>query len=110
MAANEGSQCSADEFSKDEGFPVSYGSEVFDNFEGENEFDEEHHREVMADEGVADWTLERERQKFKFRKQQRIKNKDVGFLMRVRSRIDFKSDEDQIKYVKSKLKDLAHNY
>ena len=44
-----------------------------------------------------------------FRKQQRIKNNDVAFLMKVKSRLEFKSQEEQIKYCKAKLKDLAFN-
>lgn len=49
--------------------------------------------------------------KFNCRKQQRIQNRDVGFLMRVRSKLPFEFDEDdeQIRYVKGKLKDLAFN-
>ena len=64
----------------------------------------------MQDEGVAEWTLQRELQKFHFRKQQRIRNKDVSFLMRVRSKIEFKSKEEHVRYLKTKLKDLAHNH
>ena len=63
----------------------------------------------MLDEGYADWTLQNEQSKYQFRKDKRIKNKDVAFLMRVRSKITFNSQEEQIKYLKAKLKDLAHN-
>jgi hypothetical protein len=48
----------------------------------------------MEDEGVADWTLEREQQKFKFKRIQRIKKNDVAFLMKVKSRIIFDNDDD----------------
>ena len=65
--------------------------------------------EVMQDEGVADWTLQQEEQKYAFKRERRIKNKDVAFLMRVRSRIEFESDEDHVTYLKAKLKDIAHN-
>ena len=69
-------------------------------------------KEAMEDEGVADWTLQREVLKYNFKKQQRIMRKDVGFLMRVKSKLpgDFVTKEAQVLYVKSKLKDLAHNY
>jgi len=65
----------------------------------------------MDDEGVADWTLQRQVLKYNFRKQQRIQNRDVAFLMRVRSRMpyEFETEEELIKYLKAKLKDIASN-
>ena len=84
-----------------------YGSAK--NIDGDEDEDEKDYKDAMADEGVADWTLQREQQKFMFRKQQRIKNNDVAFLMKVKSRLEFKSQEEQIKYCKAKLKDLAFN-
>ena len=67
--------------------------------------------EAMADEGVADWTLQRQVLQYKFRRQQRIQNRDVGFLMRVRSRMpdDFDTEEELVAYLKAKLMDLACN-
>ena len=93
------------------------------NFSDEEEEDEEYEDEferryklgrgeAMKDEGVADWTLEREQMKYAFLRQQRIKNGDVGFLMRIKSKQQFehKNEEELVKYLKAKLKDLAHNY
>lgn len=64
----------------------------------------------MEDEGVADWTLNREELKFNFSKKQRLIKGDVAWLMRVKSRLDFESEEDQVDYCKRKLKDLANNH
>lgn len=83
----------------------SFGSDVFD---GNHPIYQ--HEDVMQDEGVAEWTLQREQQQYMYKRQQRIKNKDVAFLMRVRSRIEFKDHDDHVKYLKAKLKDLAHNH
>ena len=40
----------------------------------------------------------------------RIKRKDVAFLMHVKSQIQFESKEEQVNYLKAKLKDLANNH
>ena len=65
----------------------------------------------MEDEGKADWTLQRQVLRYNQRKQERIQNRDVSFLMRVRSKLPYEFDEEdeQIRYAKAKLKDVAFN-
>ena len=75
-----------DDIFGDDDFPVE-GQGRANNFYNERYLDEYYEEVVMQDEGNAEWTLERGKQKYNFLRQKRIKNKDVAFLMRVRSRI-----------------------
>ena len=66
----------------------------------------------MENEGVAEWSLERADLDYAYSKQRRIKDGNIGFLRQIRSKVQFehKTEQEMMKYLKSKLKDLAHNH